>query len=351
MSKPKKNSASGNHHIPSITSIPQDPQTDGRLANSASSCPQIFPTSTDLQAGPYKPQTLHGVQFDSLMASFHAQPLTGELLERRRAAFESRLAELTAMRQQFEDQKSSALAYKKNLGLLAQHLEIIVATLQGTLDGENPDLWPDQTARRLLLQKCQVLFENLVLAVAILGAEVVLPIDPNELRAAARTLEELLSDENAGCDRAVTERHWMEVEFADGGLDRLRELIVTIEAIHQIRTAEDQGLPALTSQPEALTMQPVVSEDFCSLTIGEQRYIFSPTQAAVVRILWNAWVARTPAVFGESILEGSGSQGARVRDIFKISGKEMHPAWGKLIVKDGRNRYFLNFPEKSRSPT
>jgi hypothetical protein len=323
MSKPKKNSASGNHQKTPVTSIPRDIHTVGRLANSDSTCPQALPTSTDLQVAPYQPQRPLGVQFDSLMASFNFQPVTREILERRRAAFESRLAELTAMCHQFEDQTSAALAYKKNLGLLAQHLGIIVVTLQGTLDGENPDLWPDHPARTQLLQQCRMLFENLALVIDILGAEVVLPIDTNELRTAARTLEELLSDEDAGCDHAVTERHWMEVEFADGGLHRLSQLIVAIGTIHQIRNAEDQGLPALTSHSDALAMQPVVGEDFCSLTIGEQRYVFTPTQAAVVRILWRAWVARTPIMFGESILEGSGSRGSRVRDIFKVRRQEM----------------------------
>jgi hypothetical protein len=65
-------------------------------------------------------------------------------------------------------------------------------------------------------------------------------------------------------------------------------------------------------------------------------YTFTPTQAAVIRQLWEAWEDGTPGVGQETLLEGAGSTGDRLRDVFRGS-----PAWGTLVVALGKGLFAL----------
>jgi hypothetical protein len=68
-------------------------------------------------------------------------------------------------------------------------------------------------------------------------------------------------------------------------------------------------------------------------------YTFTPTQAAVVRQLWEAWEDGTPGLGQETLLEGAGSTGDRLRDVFRGS-----PAWGTLVVPLGKGLFALAPP-------
>lgn len=67
--------------------------------------------------------------------------------------------------------------------------------------------------------------------------------------------------------------------------------------------------------------------DFRSLAWGDAQYAFTPSQAAVVKVLWEARDNRTPDVGEQFILEAVDSCGSRLRDIFS-----KNPAWGTLIL-------------------
>jgi hypothetical protein len=70
--------------------------------------------------------------------------------------------------------------------------------------------------------------------------------------------------------------------------------------------------------------------DFRSIHWFGSDYSFSPTQAACVRVLWEAWEDGIPDVGQAAILEAAGSETERLRSLFVG-----HPAWGVLIVVGG----------------
>lgn len=69
------------------------------------------------------------------------------------------------------------------------------------------------------------------------------------------------------------------------------------------------------------------SIDFCSVRWDTHQFTFTPAQAKVVSILWEAMENDTPEVRQETLLEHASSQGSRLRDVFRD-----HPAFGAMIV-------------------
>ena len=76
---------------------------------------------------------------------------------------------------------------------------------------------------------------------------------------------------------------------------------------------------------------------FASVRWDGRHFTFSANQAAVVRLLWEAWQAGTPDVHQSKLLEDTDSESKRLADLFKD-----HPAWGSLIVTTAKGVYRLN---------
>ncbi len=72
------------------------------------------------------------------------------------------------------------------------------------------------------------------------------------------------------------------------------------------------------------------------------QYTFSPKQAAVVKMLYEQWLAGTPEVSQEALLETAGSEGGRLVDLFKRDKDLFH-----TIVASGKKKgtYRLNRPD------
>lgn len=82
---------------------------------------------------------------------------------------------------------------------------------------------------------------------------------------------------------------------------------------------------ALGSGSETATHGP----DFRNVTWYGTRYIFSPKQAACIRIFWEAWMEGNPWVADGTILQKAGvGDRQRLRDVFRN-----HNAWGSMIVQ------------------
>jgi hypothetical protein len=71
------------------------------------------------------------------------------------------------------------------------------------------------------------------------------------------------------------------------------------------------------------------SDDFRFVRWYGTEYVFTPTQAACIRVLWEAWKKGTPVLGQAAILEAADSRGTRLSDVFE---KGKHPAWRKMIV-------------------
>jgi hypothetical protein len=72
------------------------------------------------------------------------------------------------------------------------------------------------------------------------------------------------------------------------------------------------------------------SRDFRSVHWFGADHFFTPTQAACVKVLWEAWENGTPDLGQDSILEHPEveAESERLVDVFKG-----HPAWGTMIAK------------------
>lgn len=67
--------------------------------------------------------------------------------------------------------------------------------------------------------------------------------------------------------------------------------------------------------------------DFRSVNWDGQFHTFTETQAACVRILWEAWEQGVPEMGQHAVLEAADSDQKRLDAVFA-----QHPAWGTMIV-------------------
>lgn len=97
-------------------------------------------------------------------------------------------------------------------------------------------------------------------------------------------------------------------------------------------------------QPAPEGSRPTHSPDFRSATVKGVEYFFTPTQAAVVRVLWGAHEDGSQDVGQVALVEvtGSDNEDRRLRDVFK-SNNQLNPAWGAFIVPgETKGSYRLN---------
>jgi len=83
------------------------------------------------------------------------------------------------------------------------------------------------------------------------------------------------------------------------------------------------------------------SEDFASVHWFGSDHVFNPTQAAIVRILWEAWESGTPTLTQETLLKAADCEDSEIRNLFK-----KHSAWRTMIIRTPGKRglYQLNAP-------
>lgn len=74
------------------------------------------------------------------------------------------------------------------------------------------------------------------------------------------------------------------------------------------------------------------SPDFASIVWFGQRHSFTGNQAAIVRLLWEAWRDGTLDVRSETLLSAADSESGRLVDVFKG-----HAAWS-TVIKPGEAR-------------
>jgi hypothetical protein len=91
------------------------------------------------------------------------------------------------------------------------------------------------------------------------------------------------------------------------------------------------------------------SLDFRFVRWQGQDFTFTATQAACVKILWENWRAGIASTSNATLLAAIESNSARLRDVFKTSGKQ-HPAWRTLIRQKGKGQYALDLPSPAKAP-
>lgn len=123
---------------------------------------------------------------------------------------------------------------------------------------------------------------------------------------------------------------------------RLPESEGTQPVIAQIGNVQEKQAEtaAIEGAPKVMHAHIHHSADFHSVRWYGQNFTFTHQQAAVVTLLWQAWENGTPDLGQEHLLERSGSESGRLRDVFKES-QGMHPAWGEMVVESRRGVYRL----------
>jgi hypothetical protein len=135
--------------------------------------------------------------------------------------------------------------------------------------------------------------------------------------------------------RYFAARHGMRREETDDlTADEIRDILER-DATSAARVAAGQApLPARPPENGGAASPSMLparhSRDFRSVHWYGDDYSFSPTQAACVKVLWEAWENGTPELGQATILEHPEveADSRRLIDVFKG-----HPAWGKMIAR------------------
>ena len=93
------------------------------------------------------------------------------------------------------------------------------------------------------------------------------------------------------------------------------------------------------------------SDDFRSVCWFGTNYSFTTNQSNVVKVLWTAWKKKTPEVNDITLLDASGGDGKRIRDVFREAGNKMNDAWGTMIQRGRKDTLKLVEPEPPKIPT
>jgi len=105
--------------------------------------------------------------------------------------------------------------------------------------------------------------------------------------------------------------------------DALRQVQLLAEWVEAAVDRTEGGNAGRPTEPAADVFH---SADFRSARWYGTDYVFTATQAACVRVLWEAWKSGAPAVGQSFVLEAADSTGSRLRDVFR---KGKHPTGGR----------------------
>jgi hypothetical protein len=105
-------------------------------------------------------------------------------------------------------------------------------------------------------------------------------------------------------------------------------------------TRQSAAPPHLAELGSAIVCAP----DYATMRVGDREYHFQARQRGVIRVLFEAYQRGEAGVSGAALLESARVEGKRVRDVFKVRAKEMHPAWGTLVrhVGGSKDIYQIN---------
>jgi hypothetical protein len=123
-------------------------------------------------------------------------------------------------------------------------------------------------------------------------------------------------------------------------LSVLQHLLAKKSELFKSKSVEEWNWPNIITMLESLEIEKEITQkkqkqlqtrhspDFRSVNWFETSHSFTPTQAAIVKILWEAWENKTPDVGHSNLLATAGSESNRLVDVFKG-----HKTYKKLIGK------------------
>ena len=121
------------------------------------------------------------------------------------------------------------------------------------------------------------------------------------------------------------------------------DYLVPVPALTVPRAEEaGEGPPGREPAPAPARHSP----DFRSVHWHGTDHAFNPTQAACVRLLWEAWENGTPDVGSDTLLEAAGDGFERVKHVFRE-----HRAFNAMVRQVRRGTYRLASPESNENAT
>ncbi len=168
-----------------------------------------------------------------------------------------------------------------------------------------------------------------------LGASPPSPLSQPEERAIGRDPKEL-TDEQAAVWALIDEsgkhvgraRYWgsRRGELSDKDAKRKEEVFVEARRrLPVIAEAMGKAIDDLSKADDGSEMKDSDhSEDFHFVRWYGQEHTFTNQQAAIVKLLWQAWEKHTPDLGQDYLLEAAGSSTGRLRNVFKEKDR-MHP--------------------------
>jgi hypothetical protein len=138
------------------------------------------------------------------------------------------------------------------------------------------------------------------------------------------------------------------------GPSRLREYLsesVSIPSADK-RVFQRSGRPEKEGTASASSVgsqEPLHDPDFRWVNWYGTEYEFSFNQGLCVQVLWEHAERGILALTQERIFERAGMEPGRLRDVFKVDGSRMHPAWKTMITPKGKGLFGLSHPVPRQS--
>ncbi|MFH1746956.1 MAG: hypothetical protein ABIG44_07920, partial [Planctomycetota bacterium] len=133
------------------------------------------------------------------------------------------------------------------------------------------------------------------------------------------------------------------------------------EALHAERAPETEKGNQTPEMVQNREMKMVHSPDYSTVRWGEKTFTFTARQAACVCVMWEAMQDGTPYLSKSYILANAADKYKektgldrdelkglencrRFRDVFKADARNLHEAWGTMIVKQGKDCFGFALP-------
>jgi hypothetical protein len=271
--------------------------------------------------------------------------------------------------------------YCLDLNLLLAHLRFLDEILNTALSRPANRIWRNRREKQWILDQVFQAFQGLASTIAVLKSMVAIPFDEHVLKESAQNIEWAFDLNGPGIDADEADcrvdelliygklSHLVEIEklatyvtlssetkpseSVEGSTDLTLTHEDSLSITPRLASADTQDPQAAVSEDGKEKPPPQFShsEDYRCVNWYGDVYDFTVAQAAVIQCLWEAWEARLPYVSESTICDAAAGDSKRVRDIFKVAGSKMHPAWKTMIVKKGNNLFFLKPPTDQEIPT
>ena len=123
----------------------------------------------------------------------------------------------------------------------------------------------------------------------------------------------------------------------------IKDQVTPVKTANELETPRAEDVRNKGMKAEELDAR--CSDDFRSVWWFGTHYSFTTNQSKVVEVLWKAWKNKTPEVSDTTLLDASGGDAKRIRDVFKETGNRTNDGWQTMIQRVRKDTLKLVEPE------